>query len=57
MVSLSKFRGSNEELGINPKNIIEQNKAKKLETTKIETKKKEIKQEDSQFSLFEEVQK
>lgn len=59
--AMAYFNKSNEELGINPKNIIEQNKTKKLETTKIETKKKEIekeiKQEDSQFSLFEEVQK
>lgn len=55
--AMAYFNKSNEELGINQKNIIEQNKTKKSETMKIETKKEEIKQKDTQFSLFEEVQK
>ena len=49
--AMAYFNKSNEELGINKKNLISKKEIKKPEETKEEHKK------DNQVSLFEEVQK
>ena len=53
--AMAYFNKSNEELGINKKNLISKKEIKKTEKTKEEHKKENKK--DDQVSLFEEVQK
>ena len=53
--AMAYFNKSNEELGINKKNLISKKEIKKPEETKEEHKKENKK--DDQVSLFEEVQK